>query len=197
MTLQNRSLRKKISANVLADRYRAGTPFNREVIENLRYTIGTLGKCSQLLTDNLGFNKATAQTCLVFSYQLVRQLQTSDAIANHLAKFFIDFSDLIEFSELAVGNFYKKCVMVLTKETIESLSRIYRERTASRVSDTSSVVLRDFVIWSTFAVYANDFAEISGVKELERIRELIPQMKNLGADKIEELVMAVVWDLST
>lgn len=196
MTLENRSLRKKVTANVLADRYRSGSPFDNEVIQTLRSTIEALGLSSRLLPHPLEFNKATAQTCLLFAAKLVRQPVDQQAIAEALARFLSSFSDLLEVSRsVAGGTLYAQCVNIFSNQTAESLLRIYTDRSTSRVADTSSVVLRDFVIWSMFTAFVVDSGYANSIHEVERILEAKDRLRGLSVEGIEQFVNDISWDL--
>jgi len=195
MTLENGSLRKKVTANALADRYRTGEPFDQHVIESLGAAIDALGSANQLLTSNLGFNKATAQTCLIFACQLQRQLPDTDALTMHLAAFLDAFSNLTQFEWLAPGPLGGALQRQFSQQTAESLLRTYNDRATSRVADTSSVVLRDFVMWCTFTAYALDELELPSLKEIRRLTDVKPRMQGLQVEGIEAVVNEIAWDL--
>jgi hypothetical protein len=197
LTLENGSLRKKVTAGALADRYRTGTPFSERVASELQRTLEILGIANRSIDENLGFNKATAQSCLIFAFQLVRQIRSRDDTAEHLAKFLRGFAHLEKFSWLG-GDANSAIIMdAFSEHATAALLQVYTDRSTSRVADTSSVVLRDFVIWCMFFAYARGNEELLVLREVRSVREVKSRIESIRKpNEVEALANELDWDLA-
>jgi hypothetical protein len=169
LILEQKTLKKKVTSIALSDKYRTGQEFPEEVEYLVRSAIQLLGQSrSQINADLSGFNKATAQSWLVFVATLVGN--SSNKVHKNEVGIFLDaFSRTrIEFSLGLLGNHeFDKLDQALGKSASELLLNVYEDRSTSRVADVSSVTLRDFVLWLFYWAMASD-AESSPTLEIIR-----------------------------
>ncbi|MBK6294928.1 MAG: DUF262 domain-containing protein [Rhodoferax sp.] len=198
LILEQKTLKKKVTSIALADRYRTGQEFSKEVEYLVRSAIQLLGQSrSQINAELSGFNKATAQSWLVFVATLVGN--SSNDIHKRKVGLFLDaFSRMrVEISRGFFGSFeFEKFDQAFGESAGELLLQIYEDRSTSRVADVSSVTLRDFVLWLFYWAMGSD-NEPSPT--LEAIRSAIKK-KNIRLQTIgdiEALATQLNWgDLS-
>jgi hypothetical protein len=171
--LEHNSLKKRVSAGELADRFRAGNGFDELIINSLLDVIGLCGASKAYIREAPKFNKATAQSWLVFLASAKRCL--GNFLTPAVVGGFI--------SEFEAKRF--ECQIGLVDESMPVgrlralLMRTYEDRSAARVSDALSVQTRDFVIWH------NDL-----------LRVLDCQLKDASSDSwqhVEKIVSMLNW----
>lgn len=149
LILDNSSLRVKVTAASLTDKYRSGDSYSEESINRLRDSLLFL---SVALSENRSvpnFNKATSQTWLVFISTAMREL--GDGFnENLLASFMADFSAL-KIGRRGSADYGVWVQHPMLTNSARAAFSVYEDRATSRVLDVSSVVLRDLALWSIFA----------------------------------------------
>lgn len=149
--LSAKSLRQKVTAAALADKFRSDRPFSPMAVRQLRRALEVVSQARLTLRGPLKLNKATAESWLIFLASAQKRLARA-AGSSLLVEFFIEMEECLlrgEKSEFSV--FAAKS---LGRKTFASAIETYINRSTSRVADVSSVVLRDMVLWMFFFAYA-------------------------------------------
>jgi hypothetical protein len=141
VALEN-GLAAKVSANLLADRYRSGIPFDEVAYSRVRRSILFLSEARSNIFIPSKLNKASLFSWLVF---VCRLLRVSPKVSSYdCAEFFSHFelnrllySDITPFDDT-------------NDPAYSPLYEIYSDRVTSRVADVSSVVLRDIALWGIY-----------------------------------------------
>lgn len=153
--LQNCSLLKKVTASSIAEMYRANTPLPADVMDRLESAVEALGRLRSVQHEmyrGIRYNKATLHSLLLLL------LFVQKGLDNKQARALDDFVSRFELFRSAI----KPVGRSLSKISIEDdnlfaqksdskalldLLGIFNDRAASRVADTSSVMIRDSVLW--------------------------------------------------
>lgn len=150
--LESKSIRTRITAGALASRYRQGEPFDDVVERRVSLALEILGKTRPHVDSAVRFNKAT-----LFSWLWLLVCAGDSAESNPDG-----FGKLISCVEEGRRN---PTFAVPTNATdnvpTDLLLRLlitYQDRATSRVSDVSSVLIRDFVLWAFLHTFAKPFA---------------------------------------
>jgi len=160
LVLERKSLKQKVTAVALADRYRSGKGFSAEVGDQIADAIDLLTKSKPLLNASPRFNKATAQTWLVFSACCLSS--TTPRIGpKWFALFFNRFNEQRMHWPLDAEqqNPFLELDDAFGNNAGEALRHVYEDRSTSRVADISSVVLRDFVVWAHYWAFCVSLAK--------------------------------------
>jgi hypothetical protein len=161
LAVERRTLAQKITSQDLTELYRRDTKLSRETIQLVETAIDTLGSGMRLTNASLKFNKATLFSWMIF---LVRGILWNSQIRASEFAHFVDwfahfFHDPV--FEPDSKRLFAKCAPA------GPLLSIYATRSASRVADVSSVILRDAIIWLVcvdFLHYASpDLRNLLGV----------------------------------
>jgi hypothetical protein len=140
--LDQGSLKKKVTAASLADRFRSGAPFKIETITLLETVIELLGQGrKQMDLKPVHLNKATAQSWLLFLASASKQLDgaITAELVSHCVPEFEDFR-----MQVSLG------LLSQRQPLWDTLIQQYEDRSTARVADTSSVQIRDMVLWAYF-----------------------------------------------
>lgn len=142
--LESGSLSHKVTAGLLADRYRNATPFSEDSIVRVEYALQLLGRIARQSSAINGFNKATLFTWLWF----LASVDPCKISIVELTTFFDSFEASRRSNQLDSSNIKNTGAYQLPVETAASnFFVIFNDRSAARVNDTSSVLARDIVIW--------------------------------------------------
>ncbi|KAF0136596.1 MAG: hypothetical protein FD139_147 [Methylocystaceae bacterium] len=149
-TFEAGTLAKKLTAGDISNRFRKADPFRADHFAIAGRAIALLNSLLRDADSKARFNKATLFTWLVFLSYFARQMPDVN-----LAPFMDYFNKQREGTtqgvlenavlELPIPNTYELRLMM-----------IYIDRSSSRVSDVSSVILRDFIVWVLFFIYSGD-----------------------------------------
>jgi hypothetical protein len=146
--------------------------------------------------QNLDFNKAEAETCLIFVSQLVKEIKAPLVVRDVLKEFLRGFTDL-EFNWMLdmPTSLLAKVTELYSVPCVNSMIQAYRDRSTSRVADTSSVVIRDFVFWAIFA----SIAERRGMGDLPAVSRILRwshELKEIRKkEELEKWIDGAGWDL--
>jgi Protein of unknown function DUF262 len=146
LAIERRSIGEKITSADLTNLYRSDTPLKHDTLDLLEEAVRILGNS---LNDGAAqfpkFNKATLFSWLIF---VVRSILKTPLSSQDIAGFLQFFEDLRRNAtrDQASGEH-----LVAESAPAGRLFSIYDSRASSRVADVSSVVLRDAIIWLTFA----------------------------------------------
>jgi len=177
--LENGTLKKKITSTTLADRYRTGIPFPPEVEQQLADTFDLLARSRNYATGHITFNKATAQTWLLFVATLASGELRPEA--DDLANFMVGFEKQRSLYAVGVGptKEFTSVIDDFGQRSSDALLQAYEDRSTSRVADTTSVIIRDFVLWCFFWAYESRSGAVP-INEKQFV-----DLHNLSEDGIE------------
>lgn len=163
--LEQNSLRRRVTAGTLADRFRSGHGFDSSAIDSIREVIHLCGQAKELLGQAPQFNKATAQSWLVF-LSVAQRLLASELSGELVGRFISEFEQKrlsYQFGvaeERSGGDRFSAI-----------LFRTYEDRSTARVADALSVQTRDLIIWSFFLLNYREIAE-RAFKQSDALRAL-------------------------
>jgi len=146
LTAERRSIAEKISSSDLVDLYRSEKELSPRTIGGIRNAIALFAAARESGTRHQRFNKATLYSWLVFILRADRcKHEISAQEFPHFLQYFFDKEPLNSVVATSV---------LSTKAGIaRNLFDIYEDRSTSRVSDVSSVIVRDGVIWLIYDMY--------------------------------------------
>lgn len=143
LTIENGTLNKKITANTITAKYRDPEGFSSE---NISITINVLNIVYDMFHYSdckYKFNKAHFHSWMLFVYRVVKKSDHKYDIVR-----FLTF-----FEDMKNGNNRLILPNGFTSKGVSQLFDIYQDRSTSRVSDVSSVILRDIVLNSVYSIY--------------------------------------------
>lgn len=150
LTLESRTLTKKITANTVTSRYRESTGFSNDLIQAAMECLESLSDCLASRESPSKLNKATISSWLIFIYRALRIGVDVDSIM----EFYSQFEYLRENHEYII----KKDAIPngMTHVFLIKILQIYQDRASSRVADTSSVIFRDIILWAMYSSFHPD-----------------------------------------
>lgn len=147
LTLESRTLTKKITANTVTSRYRESTGFSEELTQGAVNCLTVLYECLSSRSSSSKLNKATISSWLVFIYRALKD----DVDLHSVFDFYEKFETLREMHEYSID----KCLIPngITQVFLVKTMQVYQDRASSRVADTSSVILRDVILWGLYTAF--------------------------------------------
>ena len=143
VTVERNDLAQKITSSDLVDRYRSEDPLQERAIHMIQHAIEVFHGAREELRDRVQLNKATVYSWFLFVIR-ADVIGTGTFNSKLLGGFLPWFEGQKLLSDLIRPG-------VTTRELLlHQLMRIYIDRSAARVADVSSVVLRDAAIWAHF-----------------------------------------------
>ncbi|MCC6698741.1 MAG: DUF262 domain-containing protein [Candidatus Hydrogenedentes bacterium] len=146
LALERGTISERITAATITDRYRHPEPLRQDVIERANSALGLLGSTAHRIGNRVKFNKATLFSWLCFATRVCRYRASSSNA----------FSDFLLLFELA----RQQVVKADSRESTESnekfplfLLSLFTDRASLRVSDVTSVLLRDAILAYSFVAY--------------------------------------------
>lgn len=137
LSLDKGKLTEQVTASSVTSKYRSQQPFDERAFIRARNAIELLGRVCVGLQPPVKFNKATLYSWLCF----IAEVQTaSDALQSH------DMSRFVQGFEQRRSRSGRH----LFKGAEEYLLDTFNDRARSRVSDVSSVLVRDLILWIYF-----------------------------------------------
>lgn len=187
--LEQNSLKRRISAGTLADRFRSGEGFSTAATDALSDAVSLLGSAKAHIKPLPQFNKATAQSWLVF-LAVANKMAGPSLDASRVGKFLSDFESARQEQPFQPSDTTNKLNRLRTL-----LFRVYEDRSTSRVADVLSVQIRDFVLWSFFSAHVGDnFPNIVHNQNAREACNYLLQNDDLDSGAaIEKLVAAAGW----
>ena len=159
VSIENGTLREKVTAAVLANRYRSDQPFDTNAYGAAERAIAIFAGLRSYINRPIRFNKATLFSWLYF---IVKAESTDIFTMELIGNLVIYFEELRAKDSAAFQGFglqYSDAVM--PSDMLREVVDIYNDRSTARVNDTSSVLIRDIVIWCIFL----NFLHVTGVEE--------------------------------
>lgn len=156
LAAERQSIAEKISSGDLIELYRENQRLSDSTVQLIRHALELMALASKANTYRPKFNKATIFTWLIFLIRLIK-LFGIERDGVWLSMF------LHNFEETRIGakrsQLEGKQQKLSNIADTEFLFSMYDDRSTSRVADTSSVILRDVVVWMSFS----DFAAAAGL----------------------------------
>lgn len=139
IALEIGSLQKKVTAGAVTARYREQTGFGEELVSESKRCLSILHKALAEGSFPGKLNKATVYSWLVFIYVSTRSYGDET--------FVVEFFSYFESLRSNVASGFIELPAWVSPEFVEKMFEVYQDRASSRVADTSSVILRDIIIW--------------------------------------------------
>ena len=185
-SLKSRSLWDKVTAAVLADKYRSETPFSEDVIKEAQESVVMLAETRNYQQRKIRFNKATLYSWLLFIVE-ARSVRSIQLTPKHLADFLVSFESARSTTKVIDGfeqeNF---SVVKIPGGFIKQLLALYNDRSSSRVSDVSSVVYRDLAIWIMYVLFLSTTYDIRRSED-QHISHIVQSLASGSSIDYEEI----------
>jgi hypothetical protein len=182
LTVKRQTLTEKVTAADLVDLYRSEESLSDNTIFRVRSAIDILGGTRSAIEGSLQLNKATVYSWFLFSIRalgLARRSLSPGALGRFM----------MWYEKLRVKSDHESTELVSRSLIPEELLRIYSDRSASRVADVSSVILRDAILWFAFSEFlaspASDVAFFP--PELADVHQVRLAYENAGPAVDEDL----------
>lgn len=146
LSLEYGSLYKKLTSNSLAERYRSGAPFDKNLINKLESSLEALGVSVEKIGGAVKLNKASLYSWLIF---FVRGDEWHLSACD-LVDFFVQFEGEKKRFKSSISSSWGFWEGEYPTRTLRSLMSIYLDRSSSRIADISSVILRDYCMWMIY-----------------------------------------------
>ncbi|WEL64215.1 hypothetical protein P0D93_29500 [Pseudomonas sp. CBSPGW29] len=144
-TIDRGSLEVKITSGDLAELYRSEEPLGYRAISCVERVIDLFSEVERRNYPPIRFNKATLATWMIFIARcLINDVQWMKADT---------LLDFMHYFEMRSKSFDYPEGEVLGELSSEHLFYLFHSRSSSRVSDVSSVMIRDAVVWLLFVDY--------------------------------------------
>lgn len=192
-TLESKTLGTKLGAVEISNRFRATTPFSNGILSLASESIGFLTASLEDSPVRVRFNKATLFTWLVF----VSRFAQNRKKASKVAKFIWEFEEQRTKVTSTIQEYRRSQITRLSPLTERSLLRIFSDRSSSRVSDVSSVVFRDFILWVFYVNHSP--ADIDGLlsaSKAKMLRQVVAELsdrKESTEEILESMVEPSIW----
>ncbi|WP_195838201.1 DUF262 domain-containing protein [Methylocystis rosea] len=195
-TLEAGTLSKKLTASDISNRFRKAEPFDASHFSCAVRSINTLNAIAEsaFLTKNR-FNKATLFSWIIFISLFEKRHGNARDVLHDFHNFFNNERDNVQFGYgISVVDGQVRLSELDKKDRHTALMRIYIDRSSSRVSDVSSVVLRDFILWAFFIDYKNGESFARDILSSEKFRILVSSRRSIhppflesGSERIADL----------
>lgn len=156
LTIENKTMNQKITANTITARYRESTGFALIHIESTREVLTTLASCLSKDKEKKKLNKASFHSWMLFIYRFNKFFKSS----NRIVEFIDNFESLKNINSDTIPP------EGIPTKVLTQLINIFVDRSSSRVADTSSVILRDMVLWGVFCIINDDLELNDSLQEL-------------------------------
>lgn len=176
LTLENGTLKKKITANTVTSRYRDTLGFNNKLIERTKNALDLFSLCITEESEKIKLNKASTLSWMLFIYNHRKYFDDDYKIK----KYFIYFEKIK--SGIKPTDSPSIVPKGVPRELVNKILNVYQDRSSSRVADTSSVILRDFALW---LIYTLINPEDAGRKDI--LQKVYRAAHHLGSSNISLL----------
>ncbi len=178
------NLRDKITASILADKFRNEDGFTYQAVERAKSTVILFSEVIRYIEGNIKFNKATLLSWLLFLTRVKDQQE--DLKVSELGYFIFDFENS--------RNTYKTGYIDFdfSHNISGALFSIFSDRSSSRVADVSSVLIRDVVIWINYFMKNNDIS--TDYQLLSKIRKLVDRLNQYSSFDLESDLLLLIDD---
>ncbi|WP_417509426.1 DUF262 domain-containing protein [Methylophaga sp.] len=179
LTLEQKTLKKKVTANTVTARYRDTYGFDESLLSRAINSLEKLKMCLDGATEDVKLNKASTLSWLLFIDRFIKWFPEDD---EDLVSFFSNFENQkkgLESFNSKVGDSENK-----SNEFVKRIFDFYIDRSSSRVADTSSVILRDLTSWIIFVLWGA--GDKSDVTQLDRLQRGLVDLYNEESSNINE-----------
>jgi len=188
LTLEQGTLKKKITANTVTSRYRNSVGFSSELIRRTELALNRIGTCLIQNKSSVKLNKATLYSWLIFSDRFERFIGDVE----FLQEFFQDFENIKE--DLGSVRAVSKNDHENNRNIFTSILRTYQDRASSRVADTTSVILRDLALWLVYTlIFTNGNLVIEGLRPLYDESLALLAKDKVDADELSRIAKQLDW----
>ena len=192
--LERRTLREKLTASAITERYRSEQPFDSAIIQTVESALQTFGRAGTEGLMPMKFNKATLFSWLVFTIRLLKQPR-----ATELTRDFADFLTGFESTRTSVRR-SEPDAAGQSKSGTRQFIELFNDRASARVSDVISVLTRDVVLSWFFVRHlkTNQRSELlngSIFARLDKYSELFAEIEELDAAGyiIDKIITNEAW----
>ena len=170
------NLREKVTANLLADKFRDENGFSELTITRARSSVIIFSKAVRTFKSSIKFNKATLLSWLLF---LTKFDDDSNLDMVIIGEFIYDFEITRNSSKVKSIDFNSRL------NSFNNLLNIFSDRSSSRVADVSSVLIRDLIISACFISYTKNLNyNVIPLKDLSYLEEFLNYTNSSYAEKI-------------
>jgi hypothetical protein len=155
ITIESGRLSTKMSSNLVTSRYRDSKGFNVQFTNQFENVVRSFNETIKNTPEKLKLNKATLYSWFLFYFQLRSKFEVSQKSVNNFFYKFEKMKSLATDSSL-LSEFVPKG---FTSSFIQFILDVFIDRSSSRVSDASSVKLRDFILWNLYILDAPHILE--------------------------------------
>ena len=145
-TVKRRTLTDKVTAADLVDLYRSEDSLPTSTISQVRNAIDVLAGARSIIQGSVQLNKATVYSWFLFVLR-ASSISVTSLNPDPLGQFMLWYEMSRLMSDYDSSNYSSRTFLPV------DLIRTYSDRSASRVADVSSVILRDAILWLAFAVF--------------------------------------------
>jgi hypothetical protein len=192
-TFESGTLSVKLGAGEISNRFREAEPFSKQILTLASDTVLFITDALKQAPVRVRFNKATLFTWLIFTSCFVRAREQPAVVSNFLWK----FEEQRARSAQSLTEFKRSSLTKLSNASERSLLRTFTDRSSSRVSDVSSVIFRDLILWIFFFDFSEDHAKIalqsSKREKLKRIYLDVKDRKESPEEILEQAVDFASW----
>jgi Protein of unknown function DUF262 len=192
-TLESKTLGTKLGAAEISSRFRSTTRFSNEVLALASHSIDLLIEALNSTPLKLRFNKATLFTWLVFVSHFTGKKEPVHGFASFLA----DFEGNRTKISIPIAEYRRHQITKFSPATERNLLRIFSDRSSSRVSDVSSVLFRDVILWLFYFTGASsETSKLLSKPKFELLRQLNSELsdrKESTEEVLENLVSPGIW----
>jgi hypothetical protein len=192
-TLESETLGVKLGATEISNRFRENEAFSRDVMRLASDTLHFFIEALKKAPFRVRFNKATFFTWLIFTSYFAKANESPQSVAEYISK----FEEQRARSAQSLTDFKRAPLTKLPPPSERSLLRTFTDRSSSRVSDVSSVIFRDLILWIFFYDYSNGhIRRILTPGKSSKLAEIYIQVqghKESPEEVLEEAVDTATW----
>jgi len=181
MTLEINSLDKKLTAGFIADKYRSGEPFTEQTESTFRRGLELFLEATSTAEVAFRLNKASSFSWIIFFSRFTYRTNNGNRVNG--CEFFQKFYECFETPH--------------PSPLVRCFFDAFNDRATSRVSDISSVKIRDFCLHAMYLRTGNISPELRSRLDLSKIEAIIPQMEEFlltdGGLPVIEIVEYLSW----
>jgi hypothetical protein len=187
LAISRRTLAEKITAQDLTSLYRSNSPLPEETFARLEFACRELEIFRDSYKTYGKLNKASVFTWLIF---IVR--------ANWRQRGALPSSFLAQFREYFETMRFKRREAVQENHRDEYfiwLAYIFEDRSSARVADTSSVVLRDAILWFFYRQFASqmNYPLPLTSSKANALNEIFDASGSLEEDELSHRLLSARW----
>ena len=198
LSIESRSIAKKLTSQQLAERYRSQAAFSASTLAICKDAVRHFGDGHNLWTESVKLNKATLFSWLWASASAGTCFTTATPPILAAAISRLERARGNNDTEANAGLSYVDGTKIFGQRYLD-LIQLFLDRSSSRVSDVSSVIARDVVIWLFIVDAAVKLDVVTAASEKFVCRLTSPLLKFMKCDDtsstdfINELISSHAW----